>query len=94
MTSCGLSPTESPQWRLGEDVSEKSPCSLSVGERVDATRAVQRTNESGDLGVDDATGEEVKVVLDGVHHHRVSCVVAALQKRHNTKASGGVQTSS
>lgn len=38
------------------------------------------TNEGSDLGVDDATGEEVKVVLHRVHHHRVSCVVAALQR--------------
>lgn len=39
------------------------------------------TNESSDLGVDDAAGEEVKVVLHRVDHHCVSCVVAALQRR-------------
>lgn len=38
------------------------------------------TDEGGDLGVDDAAGKEVKVVLHRVHHHRVSCVVAALQR--------------
>lgn len=38
-----------------------------------------RTDEGGDLGVDDAAGQEVKVVLHRVHHHRVSRVVAALQ---------------
>lgn len=40
-----------------------------------------RTDEGGDLGVDDAAGKEVKVVLHRVHHHRVSRVVAALQRR-------------
>lgn len=39
-----------------------------------------RTDEGGDLGVDDAAGKEVKVVLHRVHHHRVSRVVAALQR--------------
>lgn len=39
------------------------------------------TNERGGLGVDDATGEEVKVILHRVYHHCVSCVVAALQRR-------------
>lgn len=39
------------------------------------------TDEGGDLGVDDAAGKEVKVVLHRVHHHRVSRVVAALQRR-------------
>lgn len=38
------------------------------------------TDEGGDLGVDDAAGKEVKVVLHRVHHHRVSRVVAALQR--------------
>lgn len=40
-----------------------------------------RTDEGGDLGVDDAAGEEVEVVLHRVDHHCVSCVVAALQRR-------------
>lgn len=40
-----------------------------------------RTNESSDLGVDDAAGEEVKVILHRVDHHSMSCVVAALQRR-------------
>lgn len=39
------------------------------------------TDEGGDLGVDDAAGQEVKVVLHRVHHHRVSRVVAALRRR-------------
>lgn len=39
------------------------------------------TDEGGDLGVDDAAGKQVKVVLHRVHHHRVSRVVAALQRR-------------
>lgn len=39
------------------------------------------TDEGGDLGVDDAAGKEVKVVLHRVHHHRVSRVVAALRRR-------------
>lgn len=41
---------------------------------------VLRTDKGGDLGVDDAAGEEVKVVLHRVDHHCVSCVVAALQR--------------
>lgn len=42
-----------------------------------------RTNEGSGLGVDDPTGEEVKVVLHRVHHHSVSCVVAALKGDEN-----------
>lgn len=41
------------------------------------------TDEGSGLGVDDPTGEEVKVVLHRVHHHRVSRVVAALQRDEN-----------
>lgn len=40
-----------------------------------------RTNEGSDLGVDDAAGEEVKVILHRVDHHCVSRVVAALRRR-------------
>lgn len=38
------------------------------------------TDEGSGLGVDDPTGEEVKIVLHRVYHHRVSRVVAALQR--------------
>lgn len=43
-----------------------------------------RTDEGGGRGVDDSAGQQVKVVLHRVHHHRVACVVAALQahKQH------------
>lgn len=43
------------------------------------------TDEGGDLGVDDAAGKEVEVVLHRVHHHRVSRVVAALQRTVGTQ---------
>lgn len=42
-----------------------------------------QTDEGSSFGVDDTTGEEVKVVLHRVHHHRVSRVVAALQRDKN-----------
>lgn len=52
-----------------------------------------RTDEGGDLGVDDAAGKEVKVVLHRVHHHCVSRVVAALQRRvGDTDEAQRVQT--
>lgn len=52
---------------------------------MNPTPRALRTNKGGDLGVDDAAGQEVKVVLHRVHDHRVSRVVAALQRRVGDK---------
>lgn len=60
-----------------DGLGNESLCVNCVSECVCALH----TNEGGDLGVDDAAGEEVKVVFHRVDHHRVSCVVAALQRR-------------
>lgn len=53
---------------------------MGCGSISEETRGLH-TDEGGDLGVDDAAGKEVKVVLHRVHHHRVSRVVAALRRR-------------
>lgn len=37
------------------------------------------TDEGGGRGIDDPAGQQVEVVLHGVHHHCVARVVAALQ---------------
>lgn len=51
---------------------------------AESLRFAVRTDEGGGRWVDDSAGQQVKVVLHRVHHHRVACVVAALQadKQH------------
>lgn len=38
------------------------------------------TNEGGGLLVEHSTGQQVEVILHRVHNHRVTCIVASLQK--------------
>lgn len=53
--------------------------------RNNPTPRALRTDKGGDLGVDDAAGQEVKVVLHRVHDHRVSRVVAALRRQDDIR---------
>lgn len=64
----------------------KATCTLPVKYvRVCVRKArAGLTDEGGDAGVDDAAGEEVKVVLHRVHHHRVPRVIAPLRREGGT----------
>lgn len=59
-------------------------CSSSLKIKVSHNKLEnQYTNKGGRLLVEDATGQQVEVVLHRVNDHGVTCIVATLEKNKN-----------